>query len=344
MPSGAHGQPVQVDAGGTSVRLTSPDREVFPGVSKRQVLDYYLAVSERMLPQVAGRPTALERWPDGVRDGVEHFYQKHLPRSAPAYVHGIGVRFPSGRPGVLLDPDTSAALCWAAQMGTLTFHSWPVRRTDVEHPDQLRLDLDPAPANSWADVLTVALLCREILEEWSWSSYVKTSGGRGLHVFVPVLPTGSFVDVRHAAIAIGREAARRRPDLVTMSWWKEERGDRVFVDFNQNAQDRVMASAYSLRARPDAPASMPVSWSDLPDVDPDSFTVRTVPGLVSSGPDPWHGMGVAPADLAPALEWWERDLHGGEPELPYPPDFPKMPGEPPRVQPSRRRINSQAAD
>lgn len=338
MPSACNGAATTVDVDGVSVRLTSPDKPVFPGVTKREVVEYYLAVGDVLVEHVGGRPTALERWPDGVREGVDHFFQKHLPKSVPSYVHGIAVRFPSGRPGTLLDPATRAAIAWAVQMGAITFHAWPVTAPEVSHPDQLRLDLDPSPANDFADVRRVAASCKEVLDELGLPSFVKTSGSRGLHVFVPIVPAHSFVDVRHAAIAIGRELERRDPDGVTVSWWKEDRGDRVFLDFNQNAQDRLMASAYSLRPRLSAPVSMPFTWDELADVDPEAFTLRTVPGIVASrANDPWAGMRASAADLAPALAWWERDVADGLPELPYPPDFPKMPGEPPRVQPSRKR-------
>ena len=327
-----------IDVDGIDVRLSSPDRPMFPGITKRDVLDYYLAVGEVMLGQVSGRPSALERWPDGVSEGAEHFYQKHLPKSVPSYVHGVPVRFPSGRPGILLDPDSRAAIAWAVQMSTLTFHAWPVTRADVARPDQLRIDLDPSPANAFDEVRRVAALTREVLADLGWPAFVKTSGGRGLHVFVPVVPAHSFIDVRHAAIAIGRELERRAPSLVTMSWWKEERGDRVFVDFNQNAQDRVIASAYSLRPRPEAPASLPFAWEELVGIEPGDATLRTVPTIVAErGSDPWAGMAAAAVPLDGALAWWERDVANGLPELPYPPDFPKMPGEPPRVQPSRAR-------
>ena len=311
---------------------------MFPGITKREVLEYYLAVSEPMVAQIGGRPTALERWPEGVAPDHEHFFQKHLPKSTPDYVSGLTVRFPSGRPGTLLNPATAAAIAWAVQMSAITFHAWPVRAPHLERPDQLRIDLDPSPGRGWADVRDVALACHELLTEWHWPSFVKTSGSRGLHVFVPLLPDHSFVDVRHAAIAVGRELERRHPDLVTTSWWKEERGERIFVDYNQNAQDRLMASAYSLRPRAEATVSMPVEWSDLPNVEPRGFTLRTVPDLVRErARDPWSGMDDAAVSLAPALEAWERDVAAGLPELPYPPDFPKMPGEPPRVQPSRAR-------
>lgn len=340
MAASSHGSPVSVDAGGVSVRLTSPEREMFPGITKRKVLDYYLSVAGPMVAQVGDRPTALERWPDGVGDEREHFFQKHLPKSTPDYVSGLSVRFPSGRRGTILNPDSAAVIAWAVQMSAITFHAWPVRAPSLDKPDQLRIDLDPSPGRGWRDVLDVALMCRELLSEWEWPSYVKTSGSRGVHIFIPIRPDHSFINVRHAAIVVGRELERRSPDLVTTSWWKEERGERVFIDYNQNAQDRLMASAYSLRPKPDATVSMPVEWDDLPDVDPHDFTLRTVPALVRArARDPWSGMQEAAVSLEPALERWERGVREGLPELPYPPDFPKMPGEPPRVQPSRARTD-----
>jgi DNA primase len=223
-------------------------------------------------------------------------------------------------------------------MGTVTFHAWPVTAPDVDHPDQLRIDLDPSPANGFEHVRRVAHACYALAGEWGWPTFLKTSGGRGVHVFIPIHPHWSFVDVRHAAIAMGRELERRHPDLITMSWWKEERGDRVFIDFNQNAQDRVMASAYSLRGRAEATASLPIAWADLDSIEPRDVTLRTVPGILRErSADPWHGMKQEAVDLSVALERWERDISAGLPELPYPPDFPKMPGEPPRVQPSRAK-------
>ncbi len=340
MASTKHGAPIVVPVDGDEVRLSSPDKPVFPGVSKREVFDYYLAVGERLLEQIGGRPSALERWPDGVLPGAEHFYQKHLPSKVPVFVEGVEVRFPSGRPGRLLCPTTRASIAWAVQMSTLTFHAWPVTRPDVSHPDQLRIDLDPPEGASFQDVVTVAEACRDQVSAWGWPAYVKTSGSRGLHVFVPIAPRHTFVDVRHAAIAIGRAVERELPELVTMSWWKEERGGRVFIDFNQNAQDRVMASAYSLRARPGATVSTPLEWSELADCRPGDHTIRSVPERVASGVDPWAGMTQSAVDLGPALEAWEAGVAAGLPELPYPPDFPKMPGEPPRVQPSRKRIDT----
>lgn len=332
-----------IDVDGVPVRISSPDREVLPGVSKRAVVDYHLRVGAVMLDAIGGRPTALERWPDGVHEGAEHFYGKHLPRTVPAYVHGAEVRFPSGRRGTLLAPDSRASIIWAVQMGTVTFHAWPVTAPDVEHPDQLRIDLDPSPGRDLADVRRVALMCRHLFDEWHWPCRVKTSGSRGLHVYVPIEPRFSFVDVRHAAIVVGRELERRAPDLVTTSWWKEGRGARVFVDYNQNAQDRLMACAYSVRARQEATVSMPIAWDEVAEVDPREFTVHTVPDIVAGREDPW-GASVEPADLAPALETWQAQVAAGLPELPYPPDFPKMPGEPARVQPSRARRTQSPPD
>lgn len=326
-----------VNVDGVDVRLTSGDRVIFPGVSKREVLDYYLAVGPWLLDAIGDRPTALERWPEGVHEGAEHFYQKHLPAKVPDFVHGVPVRFPSGRPGTMLCPDSRASVAWAVQMGAITFHAWPVSASHPDRPDQLRIDLDPSPDNSFAHVVTAARACREVLDGLGWPSYVKTSGGRGLHVFVPIRAEWSFIDTRHAVIALGRRVERLLPDLITLSWWKEDRGPRVFIDFNQNAQDRVMASAYSLRPRTNAPVSFPFDWDDLDAVDPSEFTLRSVPGLAAGRADPWAGMAQAAVGIEPALQAWLEDVDSGIPELPYPPDFPKMPGEPLRVQPSRAR-------
>ncbi|MCB0914267.1 MAG: ATP-dependent DNA ligase [Actinobacteria bacterium] len=336
--------PLTIELGGRSVRVSSPDRVVFPaaGATKGDVAEYYETVATRLLTAVGRRPTTLERWPKGVHPGMtlgeDGFYSKRVPRGAPDWVGTAEITFPSGRTAVEVcpSPDEPATVVWAAQMGTITFHPWPVRTPEVDLPDQLRLDFDPAPGCDFADASRTALAARDLLTELGWQSYVKTSGGRGVHVFVPIAARWSFVQVRHAVIAIARELERRDPSGVTTSWWKEERGERVFIDFNQAARDRTMASAYSLRARPLATVSMPVSWDDLPHVRPDDFTLRTVPELLGA-PDPWLGMLDQAFDLSPALQMWERDLASGLGDLPYPPDYPKMPGEPRRVAPSRRK-------
>lgn len=328
-----------LEVGGREVRISSPGRQVFPGLVKEDIARYYAAVADVMIEHLRDRPTALERWPDGVLEGSEGFYHKHLIRGMPSYAAAAEVHFPSGRPGAMLRPTEPAVIVWAAQMSTITFHPWPCTAPQTDRPDELRLDFDPSPGTGFADAARAADLARELLAGWGWPVGCKTSGGRGVHVFVPIEPRWGFVEVRHAAIAIGRELERREPSLVTTSWWKEGRGARVFVDFNQAAQDRTIASAYSIRARPQATVSMPVTWSQLPTVDPGEFTVRTVPQLIADGRgDPWDGLVIRPerrADLADALRLWDRDVAEGLPELPYPPDFPKMPGEPPRVQPSR---------
>ncbi len=223
-----------------------------------------------------------------------------------------------------------------ANLGTITFHPWPVRKTDVEAPDELRLDLDPQPGTDFKDAVEAAELMKSILDELGWVGWPKTSGGRGIHVYVRIQPRWSFTEVRHSAIAFGREMARRRPDLVTMKWWKEERGEQIFLDYNQNARDRTIASAYSVRPKAHAPVSMPLRWSELPDVAPEDFTIRTAPGRFAELGDLHAGIDDVVHDLTPLLEWYERDEQDtGEGDMPYPPQYPKMPGEPKRVQPSR---------
>lgn len=335
---------LDLEVGGRHVRVSSPDRIVFPevGGTKADVARYYAAVGERLNAALADRPTTLERWPKGVLPGMtlgeDGFYSKRVPRGAPEWAGSARITFPSGRSADELcpPPGESAFGVWAAQMGTITFHPWPVRVGDLNRPDQLRLDFDPQPGTDFADAVTVAVAARALLAEFGWTAYAKTSGGRGVHVFVSIAQIWDFVDVRHAVIGIARELERRQPERVTTSWWKEDRGAKVFVDFNQAARDRTMASAYSIRARPGAPVSTPVTWDELPEVDPADFTMRTVPARLDR-PDPWADIDEAAHDLTPALALWQADLEAGLTDLPYPPDYPKMPGEPPRVQPSRRR-------
>ena len=223
-------------------------------------------------------------------------------------------------------------------MGTVTFHPWPVQRPDVDRPDQMRLDFDPQPGLDFADAARAAMNAKVLLDELGLTGFVKTSGGRGVHVFVPIEPRWDFIEVRHAVIAFARELERRHPAQITTSWWKEERGRKIFVDFNQAARDRTMASAYSVRAVPEATVSMPLHWDELNGVHPGHLRLAQVQAVVAEGAsDPWADMGAHAGDLSELLRWWERDLAAGEGELPYPPDYPKMPGEPPRVAPSRAR-------
>ncbi|HLL67651.1 MAG TPA: non-homologous end-joining DNA ligase [Micromonosporaceae bacterium] len=329
---------LELDVAGHPVRVSSPDRVCFPqrGFTKRDVVDYYLAVGDGILRALRERPTTLQRFPDGV--GGEMFFQKRVPtRGVPPWIETAEIKFPSGRTAAELCPTDLAHVVWAAQMNTIVFHPWPVRRGDVDTPDELRIDLDPQPGTDFGDAAEVAGELRAILDELGWAGWPKTSGGRGVHVYVRIRPQWSFVEVRRAAIALARELERRRPDLVTAAWWKEERGARVFIDYNQMARDRTIACAYSLRANARATASTPVTWDELPDVEPDDFDLRTLPVRFAKVGDPHAGIDDAPVDLTPVLEWAERDAARGEGDLPYPPEYPKMPGEPKRVQPSRDR-------
>ncbi len=338
-----------VTVGDREVRVSSPDRVIYeatdrtPEVSKLMVCEYVAAVGETMMRSIGERPTAMERWPDGYREGMrlstgygddgDGFYQKRLPKGAPDFIETVAITFPSGRTASELCPHEPAALVWAAQMGTLTFHPWPVRRPDVDHPDELRIDLDPQPGTDFSDVLRVADVARQTLADLGLRGFPKTSGNRGVHIYVRIEPRWSFEDVRHAAIGFGREL-ERRDDGVTTAWWKEERGARVFVDYNQNNRDRTIASAYSLRAKKGAPVSTPLTWERLSQVeDPAEFNLVTVPEFLAADGDPWAEMDDVSFSLEPLLELWET-LPGGE--LNFPPDYPKMPGEPPRVQPSKK--------
>jgi DNA ligase D-like protein (predicted polymerase) len=291
---------------------------------------------------IGERPTAMERWPGGYREGMrlstgrgddgDGFYQKRLPRGAPDWIQTASITFPSGRTADELCPTEPAAVVWAAQMGTLTLHPWPVRRPDVDHPDELRLDLDPQPGTTFGDARRVAMVARDLLEELGLRGFAKTSGNRGVHVHLRIEPRWTFEQVRHAAIGFGRELERRDRGATT-NWWKEERGARIFLDFNQNNRDRTIASAWSLRPLPGAPVSTPMTWEQLMAVeDPAAFNLVTVPDHLAGG-DPWAEIDQVAHSLEPLLELWET-LPGGE--LNFPPDYPKMPGEPPRVQPSRK--------
>jgi len=333
----AKAQVEEIEVSGRTVRLSNPDKIYFPdrGFTKRDVFSYYLAVGDGILRALRERPTTIQRFPEGI-DG-EAFYQKRIPtRGVPPWVESARITFPSGRPADELCPIDLAHVAWAAQMGAIVFHPWPVRRSDVDRPDELRLDLDPQPGTDFADAAVVAGEANAILDELGWVGFPKTSGGRGIHVYVRIEPRWSFVEVRHAAIAFGREVARRCAKATT-SWWKEERGERVFIDFNQMARDRTIACAYSLRANKRATASTPLSWAELSDVEPDDFDLRTVPERFAKIGDPHATIDDVAHDLTPLLEWFERDERNGEGDMPYPPDHPKMPGEPKRVQPSKDR-------
>jgi DNA ligase D len=328
---------VEVEVAGRTVRLSSPDKVYFPerGYTKRDVFDYYLSVGDGILGALRQRPTTLQRFPEGI-DG-EMFYQKRIPtRGVPPWVQTAQIKFPSMRTADELCPADLAHVAWAAQLGAIVFHPWPVRASDVDSPDELRLDLDPQPGTDFSDAVAVAAEVRALLDELGWVGYPKTSGGRGVHVYVRIRPEWTFTEVRRAGIAFAREVERRAPQLVTTSWWKEQRGERVFIDYNQMARDRTIACAYSLRANRRATASAPLTWDELPQAEPDDFDLRTMPKRFAEVGDVHAGIDDVAHDITPLLEWAERDERAGEGDMPYPPDHPKMPGEPPRVQPSRK--------
>ena len=323
-------------AGDREVRLSNPDRVLWPalGITKRELAEYLMTVSGPFLAANGNRPVSLERFPESVEG--ERFYSKNPPKGTPDYVEAVTVRYNSGRRHPQIVLTEPAAVVWAAQMNTIVFHPWASLTTNTDNPVELRIDLDPQPGTDFADAAAVAPALREVLAEAGLTAYLKTSGNRGIHVFCPIEPEWEFLDVRHAVIAAGRELERRMPDRVTTNWWKEERGERIFIDFNQANRDRTMAGAYSPRALAGATVSTPITWDELADVDPGAFTVRSVPERLARVGDPWEGMLEAPGRIDVLLEWWQRDLDEGLGELPFPPDFPKMPGEPPRVQPSRK--------
>ncbi|HEY2762939.1 MAG TPA: non-homologous end-joining DNA ligase [Pseudonocardiaceae bacterium] len=324
--------------GERTVRVSNPNKIYFPDrdITKRQVVEYYVAVAEPLLGVLAERPVTLKRFVDGVAG--EPFYAKRVPQGAPAWVDSVEITFPSGRTAREVCPTEPAVLAWAANLGTFDFHPWPVRRPLVDHPDELRVDLDPQPGTGFADAVAVAGVLREVLTDAGLVGYPKTSGGRGIHVAVRIRPEWTFVQVRRAVIALAREVARRIPQRATVSWWKEERGDRVFLDFNQAARDRTIASAWSVRGTPRATVSMPLSWDDLAQVQPEDFDVLTVPALLAERGDPHAGLDGRSFGLETLLEWSARDERDHDlGDLPYPPEYPKMPGEPSRVQPSRAK-------
>ncbi|HYP45674.1 MAG TPA: DNA primase small subunit domain-containing protein [Propionibacteriaceae bacterium] len=347
MPASA----VELVVGERTVRVTSPDKIYFPevGLTKLEVVQYVVSVGDGILAALRERPTTMERWPGGYRPDVQlatrsdpnhdAFYQKRAPKQTPDWVETVRIAFPSGRTADEVCPTELATIVWMANLGTLRYHPWPVTRANTEAVDQLRIDLDPQPGTDFADAVRAAYELRSVLDDAGLVGYPKTSGGRGVHVFVPIRPDHGFIEARHAVIALGRELARRMPEQVTVDWWKEERGERIFVDFNQMARDRTIASAYSIRPSPRARVSAPLTWEELGDASPDDFTVPSMLTRFASSGDVWSPFYADdPGSLEQALEMYARDERElGSAEMPYPPEYPKMPGEPSRVQPSRAR-------
>ena len=328
---------VELDVEGRIVRVSNPDKVYFPRrkETKLDLVQYYLSVGDGIVRALRDRPTYLKRHPDGV--GTEAIYQKRVPEHRPEWIETVRVTFPSGRHADALCVSEVAQVAWAANLATLDFHPWPARRPDVDHPDELRIDIDPQPGTGFKRAKQVAALVEEVLGEIGYVGWPKTSGNRGIHVACRIEPRWDFPVVRRAALAFAREVERRAPKLVTTAWWKEERGRRVFIDYNQNARDRTIASAYSVRARRDATVSAPVTWQELPDAETEDFTLATMPRRFEKLGDVQAAIDDSLCDLEVLLEWVERDESSGVGEAPYPPHFPKMPGEPRRVQPSKRR-------
>jgi len=326
-----------VDADGMEVRVSNPDKVFFPGTgaTKLDLVNYYLTVGKGALRGVRARPTVLKRYPDGA--GTEPFFQKRVPQSRPEWLQTATVAFPSGRTAEELCPIDVAHIIWAVNLGCLDLNPWAVRRWDLDHPDELRIDLDPQPEVPFAAVKEVALAVRDVLVEHDLVGFPKTSGSRGIHINVRILANGDFLAVRRAALALGREVERRVPDLATTAWWKEERGEKVFIDYNQNARDRTVASAYSVRSNPDGWVSCPLIWDEVPDCELADFTMTTVAERFASGIDPDAAIDETVGSLKGLLDLARRDEEGGLGDAPWPPNFAKQPGEPRRVAPSRRK-------
>jgi bifunctional non-homologous end joining protein LigD len=332
---------VILEVAGRQVRLSNPAKVFFPeiGVTKRDLAEYYMAVADATLVHLRERPTVMKRYVDGAAG--EPFFQKRVPKGAPDWLQTATVSFPSGRTATELVPNDAAHLVWAVNLGVIDFNPWPVRRADLDRPDELRVDLDPMPDVAWANVRRVALCVNDVLVEHGLVGFPKTSGSRGIHVNVRVAPEHGFTEVRRAALALAREVERRVPDLATSKWWKEERHG-VFVDYNQNARDRTVASAYSVRPVPNARVSCPVTWDEVASVEPDDLRIDTVPERVRAVGDPSAEIDAHVGSLDALLALAARDEAEGLGDAPWPPHFRKQRGEPRRVQPSRARPEADA--
>jgi bifunctional non-homologous end joining protein LigD len=325
-----------LEVAGRQVTVTNPDKVFFPhtGATKLELVRYYVAVADGALRGAGGRPMALKRFVNGAQG--EFFFQKRAPESRPDWIETVELSFPSGRTANEVVLRDAAGLAWVANLGCIDLNPHPVRAEDLDHPDELRVDLDPVPGVEWADVRRVALVTREVLEDHGLVGWPKTSGSRGIHVNVRIEPRWSFDAVRRAALALAREVERRAPSIATSKWWKEERHG-VFLDYNQNAKDRTVASAYSVRPTADARVSMPLTWAQVADVEPADYTLATVPAIFAAEGDRHAGIDEAVGSLEALLELSARHEAEGLGDAPWPPNYRKQAGEPPRVQPSRQR-------
>ncbi len=327
---------IEIEAAGREVRLSSPSKVFFPelGITKRDLAEYYLAVADATLIHLRDRPTTLKRFVDGAAG--EFFFQKRIPKGAPDWLESATVHFPSGRSARELCANDAAHLVWAVNLGVIDFNPWPCRRDDLDHPDELRVDLDPTPEVGFAEVREVAMVVRDVLVDHDLVGFPKTSGSRGIHVNVRLEPRWDFDDVRRAALALAREVERRVPEQATSKWWKEERHG-VFIDYNQNARDRTVASAYSVRPVPDAKVSCPLEWDEVSDVDPAELTISTVPERIAEKGDPSAAIDEHAGSLEKLLALAAEDEEKGLGDAPWPPHFRKQKGEAKRVQPSRAK-------
>jgi bifunctional non-homologous end joining protein LigD len=325
-----------IEAAGREVKVSNPGKLFFPeaGITKLDLIGYYLEVAEPALRHLRDRPTSLKRFVDGAAQPP--FFQKRIPDTAPDWLQTTTVTFPSGRTARMLVAADEAHLVWGVNLGVIDWNPWQARLPDLDHPDELRVDLDPTPEASWDDVRRLALVVRSVLEDHGLVGFPKTSGSRGIHIYAPVAPERDFVTLRRAGVALAREVERRAPELATTSWWKEQRHG-VFIDYNQNMRDRTIASAYSVRPTPDAKVSTPLTWEEVPDVEPGDFRLDTLPGRLAERGDPSRGMPEHAGSIDQLLELAQRDEDNGLPDAPWPPNFKKMPGEPKRVQPSKAR-------
>ncbi|HEX4619936.1 MAG TPA: non-homologous end-joining DNA ligase [Myxococcaceae bacterium] len=328
---------VVVEASGREVSITSAGKIYFAEAkaSKLDLVRYYHSVEAPLLRALGGRPVLMQRFPNGA--GGPSFFQKRVPENRPDWLETCIVSTPNGTTSQALVTADLAHVLWAVNTGCLGFHVWPSRARDPDHADELRIDLDPSPGVTFPMVQEAAHEVRSLLAEIEVTGLPKTTGNRGIHVYIRLQPRWTSIEVRSAAVAFARELERRRPDLITAAWWKEERGRRVFIDFNQNAPHKTIFGAWCVRARPGAQVSTPFEWDELDAIDPDNLTIRTVPGRVASAGDPWEVMGQDPQSLEPLLAMHRRDAEAGLLDAPWPPVYPKMPGEPPRVAPSRAR-------
>ena len=318
--------------------ITNPDKVLFAerGETKGDLADHYLRVAAPLLAVMGGRPVLLQRFPEGA--GGPSFFQKRVPANAPDWLQTTTVSTPNGTTARALIAADIDHVLWAVNLGCLGFHVWPYLADDPDHADELRIDLDPTPGVDFSHIVAAAAELRSLLAEAGITGYPKTTGNRGLHVYIKLQPRWDSYQVRSAAVAIARELERRRPDLITAAWWKEERGQRVFVDYNQNAPHKTVFGAWSVRARPGAQVSTPVSWDELAGIHPDQFTIASLAGrLAAADGDPWRDRGDDPQSLEPLLEMNARDRASGLMDAPWPPVYPKQPDEPPRVAPSRAK-------